>query len=55
MDGISSLSAEMFYATYSSALMKRSMEDMEELAVDLINDMLEAVPAPSQYNFDVYG
>ena len=56
MDGIS-MSPEMFYATYSTSLMKRSMDDMEDLAVEMINDMLEAVPtaAPSQYGFDVYG
>lgn len=56
MDGVS-MSPEMFLSTYSTSLMKRSMDDMEELAVDMINDMLEAVPAaaPSQYGFDVYG
>lgn len=57
MDGVSAMSAEMFYATYSTALMKKSMDNMEELAADMINDMLAAVPAaaPSQYGFDVYG
>ena len=35
--------------------MKKSMDSMESQAETLINDMLAAVPAPSQYNFDVYG
>ena len=32
----------------------KSMDSMESQAQALINDMLAAVPAPSQYGFDVY-
>ena len=39
---------------YSNALMKRTMDDMESQALSLINDMVAAVPAPAQYNFDVW-
>ena len=40
---------------YDMAILKKSMESMEAQAETLINDMLAAVPAPSQYGFDVYG
>lgn len=39
---------------YSNALLKRSMDDTESQALSLINDMVAAVPAPTQYNFDVW-
>lgn len=39
---------------YSYGLMKRAMNDMESQALSLINDMMAAVPAPAQYNFDVW-
>lgn len=35
-------------------LMKKTMVDSEELATDLINEMLPAAPAPSPYAFDTY-
>ena len=38
---------------YSTALMKRSMDDAESQAISLINDMVASVPAPAQYTFDV--
>ncbi len=50
-----SMSEARFAAAYDTAIMKKSMDSMESQAQALINDMLAAVPAPSQYNFDVYG
>lgn len=41
-------------ASYSNAILKENMNNMEEQAMALISDMLEAVPAPAQYGFDVY-
>lgn len=59
MDSIAALSMSMsearFAAAYDTAIMKKSMDSMENQAETLINDMLAAVPAPSQYGFDVYG
>ena len=59
MDGIAAASIQMSQETlgvaYGTALMKKSMETMEGQAISLINDMMGAVPAPSEYNFDVYG
>ncbi len=59
MDSIAALSMSMsearFAAAYDTAIMKKSMDSMESQAETLINDMLAAVPAPSQYGFDVYG
>ena len=49
------MSEARFAAAYDTAIMKKSMDSMESQAQALINDMLAAVPAPSQYNFDVYG
>lgn len=50
MDGIS---AVMFQNNYSFALMKMSMQDAASQAQDMI-EMLSEVPAPAQYNFDVW-
>ena len=59
MDSIAALSMSMsearFAAAYDTAIMKKAMDSMESQAETLINDMLAAVPAPSQYGFDVYG
>ena len=59
MDSIAALSMSMsearFAAAYDTAIMKKSMDSMESQAETPINDMLAAVPAPSQYGFDVYG
>ena len=59
MDSIAALSMSMsearFAAAYDTAIMKKSMDSMESQAETLIDDMLAAVPAPSQYGFDVYG
>ncbi|MDE7218308.1 MAG: YjfB family protein [Oscillospiraceae bacterium] len=50
-----SMSQMQFANAYDMAILKKSMESMESQAETLINDMLAAVPAPSQYGFDVYG
>jgi len=50
-----SLSQAQFASAYDTAIMKKSMDSMESQAASLIQDMLAAVPAPSQYGFDVYG
>ena len=50
-----SMSQMEFANAYDMAILKKSMESMEAQAETLINDMLPAVPAPSQYGFDVYG
>lgn len=50
MDGIS---AVQFQTNYAYALMKMSMRDAETQAQELI-EMLSDVPAPAQYNFDVW-
>lgn len=59
VDGIVSASMSMAQArlesAYSTGLLKKSMDDMESQAMSLINDMMGAVPPPSQYHFDVYG
>ena len=49
-----SLSQAQFASAYDTAILKKSMDSMESQAETLINDMLAAVPAPSQYSFDVY-
>ena len=56
MDSIAAASMSMmqFASAYDTAIMKKSMDNMESQAQALINDMLAAVPAPSQYGFDVY-
>jgi len=54
MDGILGMQAAQLQTNYSYGLMKRSMDDMESQALSLINDMMSAVPAPAQYNFDVW-
>ena len=50
-----SMSQMEFANAYDMAILKKSRESMEAQAETLINDMLAAVPAPSQYGFDVYG
>ena len=41
-------------SAYSTSLMKRTMDDAESQAISLIQDMVNCVPAPAQYAFDVY-
>ena len=50
-----SMSQLQFETAYAPAVMKKSMDVMKSQAESLINDVLAAVPAPSQYGFDVYG
>lgn len=40
-------------SAYSTALMKRSMDDAESQALSLIEDMVASVSVPTQYTFDV--
>lgn len=47
------ISAMQLQNNYAFALMKMSMRDMETQAQDMI-EMLSDVPAPAQYNFDVW-
>jgi len=54
MDGILGMQAAQLQIDYSYGLMKRAMDDMESQAMSLIEDMMSAVPAPAQYNFDVW-
>lgn len=51
-----SMSQLRLAAAYDTAIMKKTMDNMESQAESLINDMLAAVPPPppSQYGFDVY-
>ena len=55
MDGISAMSAQAFAVSYDMALLKKPMENVSASATPMINDLSEAVPAPSEYNFDVSG
>ena len=41
-------------SAYSTSLMKRTMDAAESQAISLIQDMVNSVPAPAQYAFDVY-
>ncbi len=47
------MSAAQFQNTYAISLMKRSMDDAESQAISLINEMVAAVPPPSEHSFDV--
>lgn len=42
-----SMSAMQLESAYSAALLKKSMEGMEQQALSLIDDMAQAVPAPA--------
>ncbi len=55
MDGISAMSSQVFALNYDMAMLKKTMENVAEQEVALINDLAEVMQAPSQYNFDVYG
>lgn len=56
MEGIAAASIDWsmykVQSQYSTALLKRSMEDMESQAMELIEAMTAAVP--SEYQFDTY-
>lgn len=49
-----SMSQLQFQTAYDTAMVKKSMDSMESQAQAFI-EMLDSVPAPSQYGFDVYG
>ena len=53
VEAIMGMQTAQIQGAYSTALMKRSMEDAESQALSLINDMVASVPAPAQYTFDV--
>ncbi len=51
-----SMSGMQLEAACNTALLKKSMESMEQQAMSLINDMAQAVPvpAPSAGHIDMY-
>ena len=53
VEAIMGMQTAQIQSAYSTALMKRSMDDAESQAVSLINDMLASVPAPAQNSYDV--
>ena len=53
IESIMGMQTAQIQSAYSTALMKRSMDDAESQAISLINDMVASVPAPAQYTFDV--
>jgi hypothetical protein len=48
------LSLAKVQSSYSTALLKKTMDSEESQAASLIQGMLEAVPAPAQYGFDTW-
>ena len=54
VEDIMGMQMAQLQTNYSYGLMKRAMNDAESQAMSLINDMMAAVPAPAQYNFDVW-
>ena len=54
VEAIMGMQTAQLQGAYSTALMKRSMDDAESQAISLINEMISSVPAPAQYSFDVY-
>ncbi len=53
MDGVMGMQMAQFQTNYSFALMKMSMEDAQSQAAAMV-EMMSSVPAPAQYNFDVW-
>ena len=53
VEAIMGMQTAQIQSAYSTALMKRTMDDAESQALSLINDMVASVPAPAQYTFDV--
>lgn len=49
-----SMSQLQFQTAYDTAMIKKSMDGMEQQAQAMI-EMMQSVPAPGQYGFDVYG
>lgn len=54
VEDIMGMQMAQLQTNYSYGLMKRVMNDAESQAMSLINDMVAAVSAPAQYNFDVW-
>lgn len=53
MDGVMGMQMAQFQTNYTYALMKMSMEDAQNQAAAMV-EMMSSVPAPAQYNFDVW-
>ena len=54
VEDIMGMQMAQLQTNYSYGLMNRAMNDAESQAMSLINDMMAAMPAPAQYNFDVW-
>ena len=48
-----SMSRLQFETAYDTAMVKKSMDAMEQQAMAFV-EMMDSIPAPRQYNFDVY-
>ena len=53
MESVMGMQMAQFQTNYTYALMKMSMNDAESQAAAMI-EMMSDVPAPAQYNFDVW-
>ena len=53
MDAVMGMQMAQFQTNYTFGLMKMAMDDMEIQAQALM-EMMSSVPAPAQYNFDVW-
>lgn len=53
IEDIMGMQMAQFQTNYTYGVMKMSMESMESQAQQMI-EMLSSVPAPAQYNFDVW-
>ena len=54
VEDIMGMQMAQLQTNYSYGLMKRAMNDAESQALALIEVMVAAVPAPAQYNLDVW-
>ena len=54
MESIAAAAMSMSQLQFQTAMIKKSMDGMEQQAQAMI-EMMQSVPAPSQYGFDVYG
>lgn len=53
VEDIMGMQMAQLQTNYTFGLMKMAMNDMESQAQDMI-EMMSSVPAPAQYNFDVW-
>ena len=53
VEAIMGMQTAQIQSAYSTSLMKKTMDDAESQALSLIQDMVDSVPAPAQYAFDV--